>query len=956
MENRNSALTFTVLITDRQFSFATMQPYWLDGMTVKGRVLANDTQLTETQNQIVKLCAECEDNILLKKFSGNDVTIMNMMKKFEKAPQTAELFWTYLSKRYGQAVQLLTTIPDTNVYFRKANTGLVYESDKITICPATVHPAYLFKLTENGLDYKFRFTANGEIVWLKYRNHLLSLSQALPYPFVLNNQLCVCERVGYKAVSAIAKNGSIHVPTDKAPVYLNTFVKKVLQTEDATCEGIDVFTTKEALTAKLILTTDTFGKSALKLAFHYGEHSYSFASEQRHDVVLEEKEGKFAFHISKRDFKKENRLLQQLNEHSVYSNGDFLYLNNKNGTLQELIELPEIKENFEVVKEFTLTTFAEEKEDWFDVKMTVCIREFKIPFSKFRHCILKKETSYQLPDGSTFYLPEEWFSSYAELFDKAEVEGDAIKLHKRFSGLIADQCPAAKAYLSNLTSKERPIPVRLNATLRNYQTEGFNYLVNLYENNYGGCLADDMGLGKTLQFIAFLVHIYNGTKRQWTKDEHKAWQYHSSEPSLFDQVLDEEPAPVSSEKEGTFKPASIVVVPTTVLFNWEKELEKFAPSLHYTTFYGSKRLTLIGPHTFDNYNLVLTTYSILTRDAEKLSHYNFECAILDESQNIKNPQSQNHASAKLLKARCHFAVTGTPIENSLNDLWAQMSFACPGLLGSFRSFSQNYTAENPERIEILKKTVSPYILRRTKEQVCPDLPELTQTNVWCEMDEKTERAYEAEKSAARNAILRIGPGNNAIHILQQLMRLRQLACDPSLLEDYKTLTSSKRKAVVEQAYELHQSGHKILLFSAFVGQLNLIAEDLKAQGIPYDSLTGADTSKERQSVVERFQKDPKLTCLLVSLKAGSTGINLTAANYVFLLSPWWNPFVEQQAIDRAYRIGQQNNVTVYNFITKDTVEEKILRLQERKRQLSDSIISAENPLLHLSAEELEELV
>lgn len=960
MEIRNKPATFAVLVSTRAYAYTTLQPYWIDGLTVKGRI-TNTEGLTDVQQEIVKCCAECEDNVLLKKFSTNEVTMMNLFKKMEKDEQVANLFWNYIGKRYATIVRLVMQNADIPVYFRKPNVGVIYDKDLINVCRETVLPDYLFKLTENGLDYKFRFKASGEIIWMKYHNQFLPLNQSLPCTFILNNQLCLCETVGHKAIGAIAKNGSIHVPPEKVGIYLESFVKKVLQTTHASCEGFDVSTCHQSLHAKLVETTDIFGKTALRLDFCYGSDHYNANSEKKHKVELEQDNGRYHFTVSLRNFKLEDELVNVLNRQQLYANGDFFYLSDKARQLKDVLETPEIVNNFELVHEFGITTFADEKEDWFDVKMMVNIRGFQIPFARFRKYLLKHETSYQLPDGTTFHLPEEWFSNYADLLDKAEVDGDQIKLHKQFAGLIADQCPCAKNYLQKITVEEHNEPQKLNAELRHYQKQGYNYLINLYQKGLGGCLADDMGLGKTLQFIAFFSQLYSNCRpvrqEQPAKIGKRTWQYHSSEPSLFEQQLgEEETGKIQEEAAGEQIPASIIVVPTTVLFNWQKELQKFAPHLRYTVHYGNKRANAITARTFNAYNLVLTTYSILVRDADKLQNYNFECAVLDESQNIKNPQSQNHNCAKQLKAKSHFTITGTPIENSLNDLWAQMSFSCPGLLGSYHSFNEHYTSDNADRLAALRKMVAPFILRRTKVEVCPELPELTKTDIWCEMGEDAQKAYEKEKSAARNLLLHIGPGKNALNVLQQLTRLRQLACDPCILTDYANLTSAKRQAVVEMVTPLYQSKQKVLLFSAFVSQLNLIAEDLKQQGIPFVMLTGENTSQERQKLVERFQNDQNLTCLLISLKAGSTGINLTAANYVFLLSPWWNPFVEQQAIDRAYRIGQQNNVMVYNFITKDTVEEKILHLQEKKRQLSDSIIGTESPLQHLTTEELEALM
>lgn len=917
--------------------------------------ITNTDQLTDSQRRIIKLCKECEDRELLKKFTRGEVTMMNLISSLETNKQLSDLFWAYIDKRYSQIYQLLQAEP-CSVFVKKIQEQTLLGTMQLHISPSPVTPNYHFELDEKGLRYRFGLFDGQKELDISTGSNYLALSHQ-PCVFVLGKTLFYTEHTNYKAIATMAKNGEINVPVDKVGTYLNTFVKKVLQTEKAECKGFEVRTTQTDLRAKLTTTVDSFGKAALKLEFCYGNEVFAFNSEQKHLVSLKEEDGHYVFDVFQRNFEREKELMEILRRHKVGENGSFLYVFNSNSTPEQLLAEPDISSNFVTNCEFVLLTDISEKEDWFDVKMNVEIRGFSIPFAKLRRNILKRQTTFTLPDGSFFHIPEEWFTIYSDLFEKAEDNGDQLKLSKRYAGLIADYSEVATTYINHIRTTDTEAPQKLNAQLRSYQQEGYNYLVNLHQQGYGGCLADDMGLGKTLQFIAFFTHLYgNSSIQQMPAAAHKVWQYHKSEPSLFDQVLDEPSiSTVSSSEQKSWKPASIVVVPTSVLFNWEKELQKFAPMLHYTTFYGNKRISNIHAHTFDAYHLVLTTYSILTRDAEKLGNYQFECAVLDESQNIKNPQSQNHQSAKQLKAHSKFVITGTPIENSLADLWAQMNFACPGLLGNYHAFCENYTAEKPERLNALKKMVSPFILRRTKAEVCSDLPELTKIDIWCEMETKEQKAYDAEKSAVRNAILHIGE-TGTLHILQQLTRLRQIACDPTILPEYGNLSSVKREWVVEHTKEIYESGNKVLLFSSFVSQLKLIANDLKKEGIPFDMLTGESSGENRQKIVERFQNDPKQTCLLISLKAGSTGINLTAANYVFLLSPWWNPFVEQQAIDRAYRIGQKNNVTVYNFITKDTVEEKILHLQEKKRKLANSIIDSENPLQHLSAEDLVELV
>lgn len=957
--------TFALFINERLNGMAKLEPYYTNGLTVMGKALPQDA-LPPTRAAIAKLCAECEDGVLLAKFSKGEVTVMNLLKKIEGNKQAEELLWKYIANHYQQVFEQLQQDPGIKVYYRKSNSSVVYSHDAVSVSPASANPHYSFKLTPQGLSYRFRFRCGNETIGMKAENEntLTVLSKSSPCLFVLNNRLCSTTRISHKAIAAMAKKGFILVPPEKVKMYLETFVAKLLQTETIDCDGFEVDYADRTMQATLATTTDAFGHPALRVTFNYQGEEVPSHTPQKHKVELEEREGTYHFTVVRRNFEEEDRLMAILAKLGAMPNGECLYTAGAEATAR-LMANEEVRNNFNIAQDYQITTNVDEKEDWFDVKMQVCVRGFMIPFSKFRSHIKNRQSSYQLPDGTIFHIPLEWFACYADLFEKARDKGETLQLDKRFAGLIADESAVARDYLEQLTQGDENVPEKVNATLRHYQKAGYNYLLSLYRHGTGGCLADDMGLGKTLQFITFFAKVYEGEegKRRTattTPTASRPWRYATATPSLFDQMLDEEPVANSEapapQTAGTKRAASLVVVPTTVLFNWQKELQKFAPHLHYSVHYGPRRLSRIGPDTFNPYHLVLTTYSILQRDSGILANYHFECAVLDESHTIKNPNSQVHAAAKAINANCGYVITGTPIENSLNDLWAQFSFACPGLLGTYGSFCSTYQPSSSERLEKLRKMVKPYILRRTKKEVCTDLPELTRTDIWIEMGDREKKAYDLEKSAARNTLLGIEGQKNALHVLQQLTRLRQLACDPTMLPQHASLASAKRQAVVELADELHQSENKVLLFSSFVKQLELIAADFKKNGITFEMLTGADDGTLRQRKVERFQSDKRLTCLLVSLKAGSTGINLTAANYVFLLSPWWNPFAEQQAIDRAYRIGQQNNVMVYNFVTKDTVEEKILHLQEKKRQLSNAVIDAGNPLQNLTAEEMEELL
>lgn len=466
------------------------------------------------------------------------------------------------------------------------------------------------------------------------------------------------------------------------------------------------------------------------------------------------------------------------------------------------------------------------------------------------------------------------------------------------------------------------IPKNLEATLRDYQKEGLNWLNFLDEFGFGGCLADDMGLGKTIQIIAyFLAQIEKGNKN----------------PNL-------------------------VIVPTSLLHNWEIEIKKFAPKLKFKIIYGINRDT--KNIVFEKYNVLITSYGTMLNDIEILKEINFNVIVLDESQAIKNPASKRYKAARLLQARQRIVATGTPVENNTFDLFSQLSFAMPGLFGNAKQFAADYSTpidkfQNEARAKELQQKVQPFILRRTKKEVATELPEKTEMVVYCEMGREQRRVYDTYKKEFQQYLKDKSDEElktSSMHILQGLTKMRQICNSPALLSEneYYGDQSAKLDEVITQVLKL-QSEHKVLIFSQFVGMLNLIKERLDQEAIKYAYLTGK--TRNRQEQVEAFQEDEEIRVFLISLKAGGTGLNLTEAEYVFIVDPWWNPAVENQAIDRAYRIGQANKVIAIRMISPDTIEEKIMELQDRKRKLVEELIHTDSGFFkQLTKNELMKLV
>jgi SNF2 family DNA or RNA helicase len=671
-------------------------------------------------------------------------------------------------------------------------------------------------------------------------------------------------------------------------------------------------------------------KILFELAFKYGDQKYKADKLNPVSVTVEQNDDSYVFHRIVRETETEKNILRYLSE-----NG--LTLKNSRATLSKAEaftwinyvkdSLPEqgirLNQADSTQKKYFLGTTEikldiRENIDWFDIKAIVQFGEFKVEFKEIRKLILKKQREIKLPNGETAVIPDSWFTEYSELFAFAEndIDENNLKLQKHHLALVQE---LKNNNLANVTMsrkleklkefteiEDHPLPTKFKGELRPYQKAGFNWMQFLDQYNFGGCLADDMGLGKTVQTLAML----------------------------------------QAQKESENCGANLLIMPTSLIYNWEMEAKKFTPDLKILVYTGTNREKDVT--RFANYDLVLTSYGIIRLDIDILEEYYFNYVILDESQAIKNPTSNIAKAVKQLKSRRKLILTGTPIENSTLDLWSQMSFVNPGLLGN-QSFFKNEFLTPIEKNSDEKKTVKlnaiikPFILRRDKSQVATELPEKVENIKYCTMSSMQEEFYEKEKSVYRNKIIdsieNEGLQGSQMLLLQGLTRLRQIANHPKMVDENYKGDSGKMEDITFMLTNAISKGHKILVFSQFVKHLNIISEYLKSQRIEFAYLDGS--TKDRAGQVERFQNDDKIKLFLISLKAGGVGLNLTKADYVFILDPWWNPAIEAQAIDRAHRIGQENRVFTYKFITKNTVEEKILMLQSAKLKLATNLISVE---------------
>lgn len=574
--------------------------------------------------------------------------------------------------------------------------------------------------------------------------------------------------------------------------------------------------------------------------------------------------------------------------------------------------------------------------DWFGLDGEVEFGSMTASLPELLEAVRRGESFVRLGDGTVGILPEEWLKKYGLLAGMGTVDGKSLRFKRAQVGLLDalvssqpevefdEAFSAAREQLTRFDGvKPVDAPRNFVGELRGYQREGLGWLGFLQQFGFGGCLADDMGLGKTIQVLALLESRRGrGAKK---------------------------------------KKPSLVVVPKSLMFNWRQEAERFTPKLRLLDHIGSSRLPA-GEH-FEDYDVIVTTYGTLRRDAVQFLNVEFDYCILDEAQAIKNASTASAKAARLLKADHRLALSGTPIENHLGELWSLFEFLNPGMLGVASAFQLGTNGNrNPDESTraVLARTLRPFILRRTKDQVAKDLPPKTEQTLYCELEGAQRRHYEQLRDHYRRSLLarvdREGMQKSKMFVLEALLRLRQAACHPGLIDSAKFgQTSAKLDVLLPHLTEVSEEGHKALVFSQFTKMLAIVRDRLDREGVRYEYLDGR--TRDRKARVESFQNDPDCKLFLISLKAGGLGLNLTAAEYVFLLDPWWNPAVEAQAIDRTHRIGQKMPVFAYRIIARNTVEEKVLELQDSKRALADAIITADNSLIRrIQREDLELLL
>lgn len=934
-------------------------------------------ELSEMEKQIIAIAQSYSEKNLMKVYSRQQ-TVAGFLNSVTPEMLKKDLR-PFIDRKIREMVRLIRT-NQLSIYRKEPGVKLLYQHNRVCLAESEAEISFRFEITEQSFRYTAICHLDGEEVsLLKKRRYMLFSSK--PAIFLLDDRLFAFKRIEASKLVPFLTRPYVEVPLAEAEKYLEMIALPLVSNYPADSSGFDMIREQRTCIPELSVERSLDDTAALQLRFRYGDRYFSPGQREQFTYPrLERVEGKPVIRYFTRNIRLEQTYISLLRQWGFRQITDLLYRREGQAEGYSFIDWlqqhkKELEDCFFFVQtdtslrfylgEIQLSQEITSSPDWFDIRITVRMGEFQFPFIRFKKHILEGKREFVLPDGQLALLPEDWFEKYSDLFTFGDGKQEEIRIRKIHLGIVAALEQEDETVTREYVRQEPvPVPPKIKTTLRPYQQEGYSWLAHLAANGFGGCLADDMGLGKTLQTITLLQHLYDPEEPAESTAAAPSPQPvkvdKSGQLSLFGEDFpeneEEELAVVPPAETPRSKPASLVVVPTSLLPNWKREIRKFSTLSVYT--YGGDHKRKEPWKNFDRYDIVLITYGLLRRDIELLENYCFTCVVLDESQNIKNPASQTYHSVIRLKSDHRLVLTGTPIENSLKDLWAQFNFINPGLLGSADGFRKHFihpiTREGNEKArQRLQQIIRPFFLRRTKQQVAPELPPLTEEVIFCEMTPEQRSVYLKEKNTLRNTILEERHKNTFV-ALSGILRLRQLANHPKMFFPDYAGGSGKMEQILDTFETLVSEGHKVLIFSSFVTHLELLAEAFREHGWEYAMLTGS--TSDRESEIGRFSTRPDVSAFFISLKAGGVGLNLTDADYVFILDPWWNPAAEMQAAGRAHRIGQDKQVFVYRFITTDTIEEKIRYLQESKSELADTFITENDPLKVLTDKEWEELL
>lgn len=970
---------FVIALTEHRMFGHILVPFLIEPnsqgtfYTIKAQVISQDVKdhpelFSSAEKKLVELTEKYSDESLARRFSkkyGSKTFFHNVDSKFFN-----EHITPFIDR---QIVEGLRIIRDNKIqlFYKPAKYNNLYDEDLIEVGTDPAIPTFHFELNAEGLSYRLSVSYKNQNLKLLHKKPIMVTDS--PCRMVLRNELIGFEKLSGKRLSPFFEKETVKIPLSVVEKYMKSFVYGLVKEHNVEAKGFDIVNLRSKKNAIISIETGLEGAPILVLKFQYGTKRFQAGRSGRVEVEFKSQGGKYFFYRHQRDPQWEESVHDFLKTLGLSVTGNMLCFSTNSPLVKDDPRYAIVNwtnEYHDKIKKFGIlleqhfgeTNFytgsqqldvnVKMEGDWFDLYAVVTFDEFKIPFIRLKRNILQGKREYVLPNGKVAILPLEWFVKYREIMPFADKHNDELRLAKHHFALISEKIEETDLELKEKVDafmkhqfEKLAAPKGLKATLRHYQEEGFSWMQTLANNNFGGCLADDMGLGKTLQTLTLLLNQKNEKSQEAVHDFSTTGQ----DPQLFSQ-------------QANSVPASLIIVPTSLVHNWKNEIKKFAPQLKVYQHIGTQRKRVANlKGVVGYYDIILTTYGTIRNDVKLLSDLTFNYLILDESQNIKNSGSKTYKAVCEIQSKHRLVLTGTPIENSLTDLWSQLNFLNPGLLGSLQFFKKEYIqaiekANDEEKQKQLYKLISPFILRRTKEQVAKDLPPLTEHIRYCQMTDAQAKIYEEQKSSIRNSLLenieKQGVEKSTFLALQGLTRLRQLANHPAL-NKYSDTDSGKFNEVMKSMEDLMAEHHKVLIFSSFVSHLKLFQTEFENRGWEYSLLTGQ--TRDRESVINDFQQKERKRIFLISLKAGGVGLNLTSADYIFILDPWWNPAAENQAVNRAHRIGQDKKVFVYRFITEETIEEKIQVLKERKMALAEQFITTNNPFQSISKDEMVEL-
>lgn len=938
----------------------------------------------EATLEIIKLLDDLTSEAITKKFSPKKK--IRPTEFFEK--MMSEHLYKISIKPYIDKIllQVLDKIPADDLFlFDYKNPTYL----KIEVLEEECKALFHFRRNENGTNY-FITVKSGTEVFSQFHRDTLVITDNPCWMLVKNKLLHFEPTFEGQKMAPFLQNPYLHIKPIAEEQFYKKFALPLIEQYAVNAQGITIETEQFYATPIVRIEKTLRGNYVANLMFNYGGQLFHHHAGNIISAVLIKEQGDLRIKKIRRNKEWESHKFRKLSELGFVFKQNSEFVAPESESLHSLInfvaktKLELENAGFEIrqhlyqknyfIGDSDLTFSVTLVDDWFDIKAKVKFGEFEIPFVHLRKNILAKIEEFVLPDGSIAIIPQEWFERLSGII--AESDEDELRIPHQRLGIIQEQiapfvidAETKKLIQTFEKVEEIDLPKGFVGTLRPYQKAGYDWFFFLQSFKFGGCLADDMGLGKTVQTLALLLQqkeAYLATKNASVQSIEEeplpatiTRQNHSLQLDIFSQVV----VPTTNRIIKSNRPVNLLVVPASLIYNWMNEGLKFAPSLRFLNHTGLNRSK--NSAYFYNYDVIITTYGTLRNDIQLMTAFNFNYIILDESQIIKNADSQTAKNVVKLNSKFRLTLTGTPLENSVEDLWSQINFLNPGLLGSLNSFRKNFIlpiekAGDQDKLNTLQAIIKPFILRRTKKQVAKDLPEKTEQVIYCEMHPEQKSLYEKVKSKYRNEILnsiaKYGVNKSKMYVIKGLTELRQIANHPQLTETDFEDHSGKFEEIIRMTETAINEGHKVLLFSQFVRFLNLFRTYFDGKNIQYCYLDGSTKSKDRAAQVDKFQNDESLSLFLISLKAGGTGLNLTAADYVFIADPWWNPASERQAIDRSHRIGQTQNVFSYKFISKTTVEEKILSLQEKKKELSEAIITVEDSFVkQLSAIDIESL-